>query len=219
MQKLQKWVCEDKKDVREGDWSGKEIEVINSLLLITAKPVVYLVNLSEKDFVRRKNKWLPKIKAWIDENHPGDLVIPFSGILESKLSELQEIAEKEAFLKSLQDQFEVPAPVVSILPKIVVAGYQALSLVYFFTGGPDEVRCWTIRKNTKAPQAAGTIHTDFEKAFIMAEVMKFDDLKEYGSEAGVKGAGKYFQKGKEYVVLDGDILYFKAGQVNAAKKK
>ncbi|KAJ1556007.1 Obg-like ATPase, partial [Nowakowskiella sp. JEL0078] len=86
-----------------------------------------------------------------------------------------------------------------------------------FTGGPDEVRAWTIRKQTKAPQAAGTIHTDFEKGFVMAEVMKYDDLKELGSEAAVRGAGKYVQKGKEYIVSDGDIIYFKAGTI--AKKK
>ena len=175
--------------------------------------------MSERDFARKKNKFLPKIKAWIDENHPGDLLIPFSGVMESSLSELQSPAEKEDYLKKAQEKYELPAPVTSILPKIIVAGYNALSLVYFFTGGPDEVRAWTIRKNTKAPQAAGTIHTDFEKAFIMAEVMKFEDLKELGSEAAVKAGGKYLQKGKEYVVLDGDILYFKAGQVNAGKKK
>lgn len=80
------------------------------------------------------------------------------------------------------------------------------------------MRAWTIRKNYKAPQAAGTIHTDFEKAFIMAEVMSFKDLKEYGSEAAVKGAGKYLMKGKDYLVQDGDIMYFKAGQVNKSKK-
>lgn len=174
--------------------------------------------MSEKDYARKKNKWLPKIKQWIDENHPGDVLIPFSGSLEAQLNELKTVEEKDAYMKSLQEKYEVPSPITSVLPKIVVAGYQALSLIYFFTGGPDEVRCWTIRKNTKAPQAAGTIHTDFEKAFIMAEVMRYDDLKELGSEAAVKSAGKYVQKGKEYIVLDGDILYFKAGQVTAKKK-
>ncbi|KAJ3299818.1 Obg-like ATPase [Borealophlyctis nickersoniae] len=216
--KIQKLVVEDKKDAREGTWSGKEIELLNTLQLITAKPVVYLCNLGEKDFARKKNKWLPKIKAWIDANHPGDILIPYSGIMEEKLSAMIE-DERGPYLKALQEKYEVPNPVASILPKIIVAGYNALSLIYFFTGGPDEVRAWTIRKNTKAPQAAGVIHTDFEKAFIMAEVMKFDDLKELGSEAAVKAGGKYVQKGKEYVVVDGDILYFKAGQVTAPKKK
>ncbi|KNC97877.1 GTP-binding protein YchF [Spizellomyces punctatus DAOM BR117] len=217
IQKVHKLVVDDKKDVRDGEWNGKEIEIINTLQLITAKPVVYLCNLSERDYVRKKNKWLPKIKAWIDENHPGDLLIPYSGALEMKLTSMTP-EEKEAYLKELQQKYESPAPVVSVLPKIIVAGYNALQLVYFFTGGPDEVRAWTIRKNTKAPQAAGTIHTDFEKAFIMAEVMKYDDLKELGSEAAVKAGGKYVQKGKDYIVQDGDILYFKAGQVQAKKK-
>merc|ERR1711962_324187 len=100
--------------------------------------------------------------------------------------------------------------------------YAALNLQYFFTAGPDEVKAWTIQKGTKAPQAAGRIHTDFEKGFIMAEVMNFADFKEEGSEAATKAAGKYRQKGKEYTVEDGDIIFFKfnAGAgLTAGKKK
>ena len=130
--------------------------------------------MSERDYSRKKNKWLPKIKAWIDEHHPGDLLIPFSGIVENKLSQLEQPAEKDEYLKSLQAQHELPNPVTSILPKIIVAGYNALQLIYFFTGGPDEVRAWTIRKNTKAPQAAGTIHTDFEKVRIHCFIVIVD---------------------------------------------
>ncbi len=178
MLKVQKWVCEDKKDVRDGDWTGKEIETINTWLLITAKPVIYLVNLSEKDYCRKKNKWLLKLKSWIDETHPGDVMVPFSGILEEQLSQIQTTPEKAEFFGKLQAKYEVPAPISSVLPKIVVSGYNALSLQYcklvlfdvVFTCGPDEVRAWTVRKGYKAPQAAGTIHSDFEKAFIMAEV-------------------------------------------------
>ena len=133
------------------------------------------------------------------------------------LTQLETPEEKTEYLAAVATQHEISQPVISVLPKIIVTGYNTLQLVYFFTGGSDEVRAWTIRKNTKAPQAAGTIHTDFEKAFIMAEVMSFNDLKELGSEAAVKGAGKYIQKGREYVVQDGDIIYFKAGQI--AKKK
>lgn len=81
-----------------------------------------------------------------------------------------------------------------------------MNLCYYFTSGDEEVRAWTVRKNSKAPAAAGVIHSDFEKAFIMAEVMKFEDLKTLGSEVAVKAAGKYFQKGKEYIVNDGDII-------------
>ncbi|KAJ3091823.1 hypothetical protein HK102_013347 [Quaeritorhiza haematococci] len=218
LERVFKWVAEEKKDVRDGTWSNRDIEFINTLQLLTAKPVVYLCNMSEKDYARKKNKWLPKIKGWIDANHPGDILIPYSGALELKLTLMQSDEEKAAYLKELATKYDAPTPVTSAFAKIIVTGYQALQLIYFFTGGPDEVRAWTIRKNTKAPQAAGVIHTDFEKGFIMAEVMKYEDLKELGSESAVKGAGKYVQKGKEYIVMDGDILYFKAGQVNPKKK-
>mgnify|MGYP002712494523 CR=1 FL=1 len=107
------------------------------------------------------------------------------------------------------------------LPKIITTGFKALQLEYFFTAGADEVRAWTIQKGTKAPQAAGKIHTDFEKGFIMAEVMGFDDFKELGSEAACRAGGKYRQQGKTYVVQDGDIIFFKfnAGGGLSAKKK
>ena len=165
--------------------------MINSLLLLTAKPVIYLVNLSEKDYIRQKNKHLSKIKAWIDQNTPGDLLIPFSVALEDRLSKLseQEAAEE---LHTLGTK--------SALPRIAVSGYQALGLQYYFTCGPDEVRAWTIRKGTKAPAAAGVIHSDFEKNFVCGEIMRFEDLKELGSEAAVRAAGKYNTKGKEYEV-------------------
>ncbi|KAI8388601.1 GTP-binding protein YchF [Radiomyces spectabilis] len=207
--KVYDWVKEGK-EVRHGMWSNKEIEVINTLHLITAKPVIYLANVSEKDYLRKKNKWLPKIKAWIDEHSPGDLMIPYSGVFEHRLT-LMEPEEKANTLKELQ--------VASVLSKIIVAGYNALQLIYFFTGGPDEVRAWTIRRSTKAPQAAGVIHSDFERGFIMAEVMRYNDLHELGSENAVKGAGKYMQKGKDYVVEDGDIIYFKFNVTASAKKK
>ncbi|CAO3629716.1 unnamed protein product [Cunninghamella echinulata] len=198
------------KDVRHGTWTNKEIEIINSLHLITAKPVIYLVNISEKDYLRKKNKWLPKVKAWIDENSNGDVMIPYSGAFEYRLT-LSTPEEREEILKETNT--------VSVLPKIIVAGYNALQLIYYFTGGPDEVRAWTIRRGTKAPQAAGVIHSDFERGFIMAEVMKYVDLHELGSDNAVKANGKYNQKGKEYVVEDGDIIYFKFNVTAPAKKK
>ncbi|KAF7730195.1 Obg-like ATPase [Apophysomyces ossiformis] len=209
LSKVYDWVKEGK-EVRHGVWTNKEIEVINALHLITAKPVIYLANVSEKDYLRKKNKWLPKVKAWIDEHSPGDLMIPYSGAFEYRLS-LMEPQEKADTLKELS--------ATSMLPKIIVSGYSALQLIYYFTGGPDEVRAWTIRRSTKAPQAAGVIHSDFERGFIMAEVMKYDDLKEFGSEAAVKANGKYNQKGKEYVVEDGDIIYFKFNVTAPSKKK
>ena len=211
--KLQEWICEQKRDVRDGEWSSKEIDTINPLQLLTAKPVVYLCNLSERDYSRKKNKWLPKIQAWIASHHPGDILIPYSGSFENSLSMKTSQAEKEQYIAELTEAHKPPAPIASTLPKIIVTGYNALQLIYFFTCGPGEVRAWTIRKNTKAPQAAGVIHTDFEKAFVTAEIMKYDDLKELGSEVNLKAAGKYTQKGKDYVVADGDIIYFKCGTI------
>lgn len=106
-----------------------------------------------------------------------------------------------------------------MMTRIIKTGYKALDLIYFFTAGADEVRAWTIRADSKAPQAAGVIHTDFEKGFICAETMKYDDFISAGSENAVKAEGKYYQKGKEYVVLDGDIIFFKFNVVKEQKKK
>lgn len=211
--KIKNVLLEQKHHLRFADWTTIEIEILNKYMFITVKPALYLVNLSEKDYIRKKNKWLPKIKEWVDKNDPGAMIIPFSGVLENKLSEMDE-AERKAFLDENK--------ITSALEKIIVQGYKALQLQYFFTSGPDEVKAWTIQKGTKAPQAAGKIHTDFEKGFIMAEVMKFDDFKEEGSEASVKAAGKYRQQGRNYIVEDGDIIFFKfnAGAgIKDAKKK
>lgn len=212
LKKICNWVSEEKKHVRFGNWDAKEIEVLNKHLLLTSKPVIYLVNLSEKDYIRKKNKWLAKIKEWVDANDIGATIIPLSGELESKLLDMDP-EESEKYLKEAKTQ--------SALAKIITTGFKALQLQYFFTAGKDEVKAWTILKGTKAPQAAGKIHTDFEKGFIMAEVMKFDDFKEHGSEAAAKAAGKYKQEGKNYVVNDGDIIFFKfnAGAGLTDKKK
>lgn len=214
LQKVRKVLIDEKKHIRFGDWNAFDIEVLNKHLFITSKPMLYLVNLSEKDFIRKKNKWLPKIKEYVDKNDPGALVIPFSGVFESKLMELTDPEARKAYLDETK--------CTSVLDKIIVQGYKTLQLQYFFTAGPDEVKAWTILKNTKAPQAAGRIHTDFEKGFIMAEVMKFDEYKREGSETAVKAAGGYRQQGKNYTVEDGDIIFFKfnagAGLTTAKKK-
>jgi len=195
-------MLKDGKDVRKGDWSPKEVEVINPLFLLTAKPVVYLVNLSEKDYIRQKNKHLPKIAAYLKEHAPGDPIIPISVCYEERLAAMsdEEAAEEQ---KKLGAQ--------SALPKVVTTMRKALNLGSFFTTGTDEVRQWTIRNGTKAPQAAGVIHGDFEKTFIQAVVYNFKTLKEEGDEAAVKAKGKVMTKGKDYVVEDGDILLIKAG--------
>ncbi|CRG85169.1 hypothetical protein PISL3812_02290 [Talaromyces islandicus] len=200
--KVLQWL-KDGKDVRKGDWTPKEVEAINPLFLLTAKPVVYLVNLSEKDYIRQKNKHLPKIAEWVKTHAAGDTIIPLSICFEERLTQFESDAEVEEECKKLGTK--------SALPKVIVTMRNALNLGSFFTCGSDEVRQWTIRKGTKAPQAAGVIHTDFEKTFIQAVVFNYNTLKEYGDEASVKAAGKVMTKGKEYVVEDGDVLLIKAG--------
>eukprot|EP01006_Ploeotia_vitrea_P013889 TRINITY_DN36433_c0_g1_i1.p1 TRINITY_DN36433_c0_g1~~TRINITY_DN36433_c0_g1_i1.p1 ORF type:complete len:395 (+),score=65.41 TRINITY_DN36433_c0_g1_i1:32-1216(+) len=197
--------------IRMGNWSQKEIEFLNTLQLLTAKTGIFLVNMCPADYIKKKNKWLPKIKAWIDER-TGEQLIPISAQFESDLADMPE-DERAKYLEENK--------VTSCLDKVVVSGYKALNLCHFFTAGADEVKCWTIQNNTKAPQAAGRIHTDFEKGFICAEVMPYEALKEHGSEAACKEAGKYRQQGKEYLVQDGDVIYFKfnAGAGLQGKKK
>ncbi|KAI9610125.1 hypothetical protein H4Q26_007124 [Puccinia striiformis f. sp. tritici PST-130] len=204
--KVLAWLKDDGRDVRKGDWNNKEIDVINTLQLLTAKPVTYLINLSETDYIRKKNKWLPKIKAWIDANNPGDLLIPFSVALEERLLQLGVDDEVPARKEEL-----AKIGTTSALGKITTAGYASLHLIRYFTTGPTEVRAWTIRKGTKAPQAAGVIHTDFEHKFVCGEIMAYPDLKEHGSEVAVKAAGKYRQQGKPYEMQDGDIAFWKHG--------
>eukprot|EP01097_Dermamoeba_algensis_P005386 TRINITY_DN3424_c0_g1_i1.p1 TRINITY_DN3424_c0_g1~~TRINITY_DN3424_c0_g1_i1.p1 ORF type:complete len:422 (-),score=145.99 TRINITY_DN3424_c0_g1_i1:138-1319(-) len=209
LKKVEKLLKEDRKEVRLGEWKANEIEVINPLQLLTAKPVIYLVNMSEGDFISKKNKWLAKIKKWVDEKS-GEPIIPFCGSLEYKLVSMTQ-EEKDAYLKEKN--------ITTQIPKIIKTGYHSLELVHFFTSGTDEVRAWTVRKGAKAPQAAGVIHTDFEKGFICAEVMRFEDYKELGSEAAVKAAGKLQQQGKNYTVEDGDIMFFKANTGGGLGKK
>ncbi|CAG2104456.1 unnamed protein product [Medioppia subpectinata] len=214
LMKIKQLLVDEKKHIRFGDWNLAEIEILNKHLFLTSKPMIYLINLSEKDYIRKKNKWLIKMKEWIDANDAGAAVIPFSGILENKLIPMS-AEDRQRFLEENKTQ--------SCLDRIITTGYKALQLQYFFTSGKDEVKAWTIQKGTKAPQAAGRIHTDFEKGFIMAEVMKFDDFKEEGSENACKSAGKYRQQGRNYTVDDGDIILFKfnagAGLTKETKKK
>jgi len=200
-------MLKEKKQVRFGDWKVNEVEIVTNLFFLTAKPFIYLVNMTEKDYIRKGNKWLPKIKAWIDE-HGGGPIVPFCGSFETKLLDMDDSA-KAKFFEENKCQ--------SSIPKIIRTGYDHLQLISFFTCGSDEVKCWTIRKYTKAPQAAGTIHSDFEKGFVCAEVMKYEEFRELGSEAQVKASGKYRQEGKNYVVQDGDIIFFKANTVGLKK--
>lgn len=204
--KVLAWL-KDGKDIRQGEWSPKEVEVINPLFLLTAKPVVYMINLSEKDYLRQKNKYLPKVMEWLKEHAAGDPVLPISVCFEERLAAFETQAEVDEECKKLNTK--------SALPKAIVTMRNALRLGSFFTTGEDEVRQWTIRTGTKAPAAAGTIHTDFEKTFIQVVVYNYNTLKEYGDEAKVKAAGKVMTKGKDYVVEDGDIILVKSGAAKA----
>lgn len=191
---------EERGNLRFADWNEKEIEVLNKHLFNTSKPMVYLLNMAEEDYIKKKNKWLGKVKQWIDEHDVGATVIPFSANYELRLVDLSDEERAKVIAEN-------NAP--STLEKVILAGYRALQLCYFFTCGKDEVKAWTVQIGTKAPHAAGRIHTDFEKGFVMAEVMKYDDFKEHGCENAVKAEGKYRQQGKNYTVEDGDIIYFK----------
>eukprot|EP01117_Protostelium_nocturnum_P000945 TRINITY_DN11275_c0_g1_i1.p1 TRINITY_DN11275_c0_g1~~TRINITY_DN11275_c0_g1_i1.p1 ORF type:complete len:394 (-),score=172.13 TRINITY_DN11275_c0_g1_i1:69-1250(-) len=202
-------VLNDKKQVRLVDWKAADIDVINSLQLLTAKPAVYLVNMSKADYIRKGNKFLGKIKAWVDKNG-GEPMVPVCGALETMFLDMN-ADEMKKFVEENK--------VGTSIPKIISTGYHSLQLIHFFTCGTDEVKCWTLRAGAKAPQAAGVIHTDFERGFVCAEVMKYEEYKELGSESAVKAAGKYKQEGRNYVVNDGDMIFFKANTVGLDKKK
>jgi obg-like ATPase 1 len=200
------------KEIRNGmdQWTTKDVHFLNEYMLLTSKPVLYCVNMSEEDYKKKKNRYLPKIHAWVNNQAGGGTMIPYSGALESKLQDMP-ADEAEAYLKE--------HGMTSALPKIIKTAFHAVHLIYFFTAGPDEVRGWCIRKGYKAPQAAGVIHTDFERGFICAEVMGFEDLRALGTEAAVRAGGKYRQEGREYVVQDGDVIFFKFNVTSAPKKK
>mmetsp|Transcript_37434 Transcript_37434/g.48430 ORF Transcript_37434/g.48430 Transcript_37434/m.48430 type:complete len:422 (-) Transcript_37434:142-1407(-) len=212
--------------VGNGEWTTSEVECIKEYFpLITTKPIVYLVNLTKKDFCRKRNKHLPKIAEWV-KAHGGGTVIPLSVEFEEEYFTLKkdDPDAAEAFLEQCRSEFcnnEGP-PVKSVLPRVVKTGYKELNMINYFTSGHDEVRAWTIYNGTLAPGAAGVIHSDFERGFIKAETVAFDDFKALcggkPSFAGCKDAGKYRQEGKTYMVKDGDIMHFQFN-VTAQKKK
>jgi len=194
------------KDIKNnmGNWSTSEIEFLNDYALLTAKPCMFAINMNKKDYCRKKNKFLKPIFDWVNANAPGSVMIPYCGSYEEELQDLESDKAREEQLKE--------DATTSAMNKMITTAFHMVHLINFFTSGPDETRAWTIRKGYKAPQAAGCIHTDFEKKFVMAEVMAFDVLKELGTEAEVKAAGKYRQEGKTYEVKDGDVIFYKIGK-------
>ncbi len=164
---------------------------------ITAKPVLYIANVAEDGLVN--NPLVDEVRA-IAEQEAAEVVV-VSNQIEAEVAELED-DEREEFLADLG--IDEPG-----LNRVIRAGYKLLGLQQYFTAGPQEVRAWTIRIGAKAPQAAAVIHTDFEKGFIRAEVVAYDDFVEHGGEAGAKDAGRWRLEGKEYVVTDGDVVHFR----------
>jgi hypothetical protein len=167
--------------------------------LLTAKPVLYVCNVDEGS-LPDGNALVEKVKAAVKDEQAEVIII--SAAIESQIAVLDTLEERKEFLEALG--LSEPG-----MHKLIRAAYQLLNLETYFTAGVKEVRAWTIYKGTKAPQAAGVIHTDFEKGFIRAEVIKYADYIHFGSENAVKEAGKLAVQGKEYVVEDGDILHFR----------
>jgi len=199
---------EEGKHVRFLEWNEREVDILNKYLFLTAKPMIYLMNMSKKEYLKKKSKFLMPLKQKIDAVDPGATCILYSAQYELEFMDADD-ATQEAMTKEAPSQLE----------KIILNGFKGLGLEYFFTAGEDEVRAWIIKKNTKAPQAAGRIHTDFEKGFIMAEVMDWEAWEQERSEAKVKAIGRYRQQGKTYIVQNGDIIFFKFNTPNAPKKK
>ena len=192
-------VLEDGKSVRSIDFSDDEKKIVKGLFLLTSKPVLYVANISEDDMADSDNS---KYMAAIKEHVKGDgEVIGVAAAAEEQIAEMDD-ADKADFL-------EMEGVTEPGLNRLIRAAYKLLGLETFFTAGGPETRAWTFKKGTKAPQAAGIIHSDFERGFIRAEVMSFDDLDKLGSAAAVKEAGKLRLEGKDYVMQDGDIVEFR----------
>ena len=187
------------KMLRLVEFDEKEQKLLKNSNLITNKPFIYLANVSEDDLLNDENEYVKEVRQIASEQNAS--VVLMCAKIESELSELDEESKRE-FLADLGIQN-------SGLDQLIHITYHMLGLKTFFTVGTDEVRAWTFKDGMKAPECAGIIHTDFEKGFIKAEVMSYDDLIACGSELKVKEAGKARLEGKDYLMQDGDICYFR----------
>lgn len=167
--------------------------------MLTSKPVMYVCNVDEASILTGNKHVEALRKAVADENAE---VLMIAARTEAEIAELESYEERQMFLEDLGLK-------ESGVAKLIKSAYRLLDLQTYFTAGEKEVRAWTFPKGALAPQAAGVIHTDFEKGFIRAEVIKYDDFLKYGSEQACKEAGKMSVEGKEYVVCDGDIMHFR----------
>ncbi|MDF7819620.1 redox-regulated ATPase YchF [Runella sp. MFBS21] len=187
------------KSVRAVGLSEEEKATIADLQLLTIKPVIYVANVDENSILTG-NEYVEQLKAAIAEESAQ--VIVLCAAIESQIAEMEDPDERSLFL----GEYGLSE---SGLNKLIKASYAILNLITYFTAGVKEVRAWTIQRGWKAPQAAGVIHTDFERGFIRAEVIKLTDYAQYKTEAGCREAGKISVEGKEYVVQDGDIMHFR----------
>jgi len=183
--------------VRSADLSDDQMDVVATLHLLTIKPTLYIANVAEDGF--ENNPWLETVRAIAAAENAE--VVPICNKIESEIAELED-DEKAEFLEEL-------GLAEAGLDRVIRAGYALLGLQTYFTAGVKEVRAWTIPVGATAPQSAGKIHTDFEKGFIRAEVIAFDDFVALGGEQAAKDAGKWRLEGKDYVVKDGDVIHFR----------
>ena len=190
---------EENKPIRLLNLSDEEKKVIKSYSFLTEKPIIYLANIKEEDIGNPDNKYVQEVKEYAKEENAK--VISLCAKVEEELSELDE-SDKKEMLEALGIKS-------SGLDQLITATYDILGLSTYFTVGPDEVRAWTFKKGMNAKQCAGIIHTDFEKGFIRAEVISYDDLIKYGDELKVKEAGRARLEGKDYLMQDGDICHFR----------
>lgn len=187
------------KSARTALLATEDFEFIADLALLTIKPILYVCNVDEAS-VNSGNAYVDTVREAVKDEAAEVLVI--SAQIESEITQLESYEERQLFLEDLGLK-------ESGVNKLIRAAYRLLDLATYFTAGVQEVRAWTIENGYTAPQAAGVIHTDFEKGFIRAEVIKYDDFVQYGSEAAVKEAGKLSVEGKGYIVQDGDIMHFR----------
>ena len=195
-----KEALEQGKSARTVQFEGKdEQRAAHDLFLLTSKPVLYVCNVDETSAVSG-NKYVEQVREAIREEGADLLVV--AAKVESEIAELETYEDRQMFLQEIGLE-------ESGVNRLIKAAYKLLDLETFITAGEMEVKAWTFHKGWKAPQCAGVIHTDFEKGFIRAEVIKYDDYIKYGSEAAVREAGKLSVEGKDYVVQDGDIMHFR----------
>ncbi len=194
-----KGLLDEGKPARHASIDEEERRLFRMLQLLSSKPVLYVCNVSEED-AAAGNEWTQKVEEMAAGQGAGTVVI--CAAIEAEIAQLDSEEDKKEFLETMG--LEEPG-----LNKIIRAGYGLLGLQTFFTAGPKEARAWTVRKGAKAPEAAGCIHTDFEKGFIRAEVIAFEDFTSLGGEQAAKDSGKMRQEGKDYIVYDGDVILFR----------